>query len=185
MLFAGRGRVLSQRLVRTRIVTTIAVRDDTGNVQLDWNIQGGALGYELWDKVDAARPMEDICATAVDLLSAERIPGGSYECVTAPDVSGTLAHESFGHGVETDMFLKGRARAEHYLGQRVAPDHVNMLDDPTLPGAFGSYFFDDEGQIAAPTYIIRDGIFERGISDLYSSLKLDILRTGNGRRESF
>ncbi|MFL5735366.1 MAG: TldD/PmbA family protein [Chloroflexia bacterium] len=185
MLFAGRHRVLSQRLVRTRIVTQLAVRDDAGTMQYEWDIQGGSMGHELWDDVDRVRPLEDVCEVAVRLLSAERIPGGSYECVTAPDVSGTVAHESFGHGVETDMFLKGRARAEDYLGKRVAPDYVNMLDDPTLQGAFGAYFFDDEGQIAAPTYIIRDGIFERGISDLYSSLKLDILRTGNGRRESF
>jgi TldD protein len=105
--------------------------------------------------------------------------------VTAPVVTGVLAHESFGHGVETDMFMKERARAAHYLGRKVGSPLVNILDDPSYPGAFGSYFFDDEGWPARPTQIVEGGVFLHGISDLYSATALGIPRTANGRRQDY
>jgi TldD protein len=82
------------------------------------------------------------------------------------------------------MFLKQRARAAEYIGRRVGSPLVNIVDDPTFPGAYGSYFVDDEGQPASATQIIRDGILERGLTDLYSASRLGIPRSANGRRES-
>ena len=60
-----------------------------------------------------------------------------------------------------------------------------MFDDPTLPGAYGTYYFDDEGASARRVPIINHGVFVSGISDLYSAARLGIPRTGNGRRQNF
>jgi len=187
-VFANQSRVLHQNLTRLRLTTTLLVRDAAGNIQYDWDTAGGSLGCELFDQVDSPaypRSLAALHESALALLTAARIEPGVYDCICAPDVSGTVAHESFGHGVETDMFLKERALAADYLGQRMAGAEVNMFDDPTLPGAYGSYFFDDEGTLARPVVIIDDGVFVSGISDLYSAARLGIARTGNGRRESF
>ncbi|HMA35547.1 MAG TPA: TldD/PmbA family protein [Chloroflexia bacterium] len=187
-LFANRTRLLHQQLVRLRLYTTLLVRDAHGTIQRDWDIAGGALGFELFDQVESPAyevPLEALRDSALALLSAEHIEPGVYDCICAPDVAGTVAHESFGHGVETDMFLKGRARAADFLGQRMAAEDVNMCDDPTLPGAYGSYFFDDEGTLARPVPIIDRGVFVSGISDLYSAARMHLARTGNGRRQSF
>jgi TldD protein len=108
-----------------------------------------------------------------------------YEVICTPDVSGVIAHEAFGHGVELDMFLKDRARSAQYLGRPIASPLVDILDDPSYAHAYGSYFFDDEGQPATPTHIIRGGVFERGLSDLTSAHGLHVARSANGRRESF
>ena len=43
-----------------------------------------------------------------DSLGSEHVIPGEYEIITAPDVSGLIAHEAFGHGVEMDMFVKKR-----------------------------------------------------------------------------
>jgi TldD protein len=98
--------------------------------------------------------------------------------------SGVIAHEAFGHGMETDMFLKERARAAEFIGQKIGSDLVTIVDDPRLPGAYGSYFIDDEGQPAEATEIMRHGILLRGLTDLYSATRLGLPRTANGRRES-
>jgi len=82
------------------------------------------------------------------------------------------------------MFLKGRARGAEYIGRRVGSDLVNIVDDPTMPGGYGGYYVDDEGVLAGPTHIVRDGILQRGITDLYSASRLGIPRSANGRRES-
>ena len=118
------------------------------------------------------------------MLGAVPVPPGTYDVVTDTVTTGVIAHEAFGHGMETDMFLKERARAADYLGKRVGSDLVNIVDDPSMPGAYGSYFVDDEGREAGPTQIIRDGILQGGLTDLYSASRLGIRRTANGRRES-
>jgi len=62
---------------------------------------------------------------------------------------------------------------------------VNIVDDPSRAGGYGSYFFDDEGREASPTQIVEDGIFKRGITDLYSATALNIPRSANGRRQDY
>jgi len=81
--------------------------------------------------------------------------------------------------------MKERAKAAHYVGKRVGSDLVNIYDDPGYPGAFGSYFFDDEGLPSKATQIVKDGIFVRGITDFFSATKLGIERSPNGRRQDF
>ena len=72
-------------------------------------------------------------AIAVELLTAERIEPGEYTVISSPWVTGTLVHESFGHGVETDMFLKERAKAAQYIDKVVGSPLVNIWDDPSYP----------------------------------------------------
>ena len=60
---------------------------------------------EIADQV--LQELQGLCDNAVALLSAEKVPPGMYDVICTPDVSGVIAHEAFGHGVELDMFLKG------------------------------------------------------------------------------
>ncbi|HEU5317526.1 MAG TPA: TldD/PmbA family protein [Chloroflexota bacterium] len=181
-LFVNRARVASEELHRLQVFLTVFVADGAQR-RYDWFSQGGMGGLELADvKRETLEEMRD---TALMLLESKPVPPGTYDVVTDQSVTGVLAHEAFGHGVETDMFLKDRARGAHYVGKRVGSNLVNILDDPSVPGAYGTYFVDDEGQIATPTQIIKDGILQRGISDLYSATRLGIARSANGRRESF
>lgn len=180
--YIGRGRELTQRITRTVLAVFIAVSDGE-QVRYHVHIRGGTQGYEV-----AAITDEEIAQTAeiaVRLLSAGKVEPGEYDIVTDPSLSGVLAHESFGHGVELDLFPKGRALAAHYLNKRVAGPNVQVFDDPSLRGGFGSYFFDDEGELARPTHIMRDGIFVRPISDFASATFAPGIHTPNGRRQDF
>jgi TldD protein len=143
----------------------------------------GLKGIELIDEMEAGLP--ETVKIAEQLLDAERIEPGEYEVILSPDVAGLLAHESFGHGVETDMFIKGRARAAEYLGKPVASPIVNLRDGARAAEQTGSFWFDDEGVLGTDTLVIDKGIFKTGISDLLSALRLGIPPTGNGKRESF
>ena len=67
----------------------------------------GRKGPELFDNMEDRIPK--ITKIAKDLVSAERVEPGEYDVITAPDVTGLIAHEAFGHGVEMDMFVQGRA----------------------------------------------------------------------------
>jgi len=181
-VFADRTRLLSQYLTRIRFRIVLFASDGRA-MRFDWLGRDGTGGLEIAHFSD--EELHALANSAVALLSAGRVEPGFYDVVCDPSVAGVVAHEAFGHGVETDMFFKGRAKAAEYLGQSVGSELVNLLDDPTVPGAYGSYRVDDEGELASPTTILRCGIFERGLTDLYSAFKLGIPRTANGRRQSF
>ena len=118
------------------------------------------------------------------LTTAKPMIPGEYDIVTDTEMTGLIAHEAFGHGVEMDMFVKDRALAKEYVGKYVASPIVNMRDGAGSTVSAGSYFFDDEGVLAGDTQIIKNGILVSGISDLSSALELGTAPTGNGRRES-
>lgn len=143
----------------------------------------GRKGLELLAELEPKLP--ELAAELASLLDAIKIEPGEYEVILDPDVSGTLAHEAFGHGVETDMFYKGRAKAVEYVGKRVGSDLVTMYDGAAGQDQCGSFIFDDEGTSAAKTKIIDKGVLLGGISDSLSALALGIPLTGNGRREAF
>lgn len=122
---------------------------------------------------------------AVELLDSAAPKPGYYEIVTDPSITGLIAHEAFGHGVEMDMFVRDRAQAQEFMGKRVASPLVNMHDGAKAAFSVASYFFDDDGVLAQDTKIIEKGILRRGISDALSALELGTSPTGNGRRESY
>lgn len=180
-VFVSRGGMVTQQIRRTLLQLALFVSDGQQQ-RYHFLSRAGTGGLEVIEVDD--EDLGELAATVVSLLGAEPIPPGTYDVVSDPQTSGTIAHEAFGHGVETDMFLKQRARAAEYIGRRVGSPLVNIVDDPTFPGAYGTYFVDDEGQPASATQIIRDGILERGLTDLYSASRLGIPRSANGRRES-
>ena len=118
------------------------------------------------------------------LTTAKAIVPGVYDVITAPSITGLIAHEAFGHGVEMDQFVKDRALAKEFVGDYVASPICNMRDGAASTLSAASYFFDDDGVLACDTQIIKDGILVTGISDLASASQLGTVPTGNGRRES-
>ena len=182
-VFASQYSDLAQRIQRVNLFLVVIVSGEGGQIQYDYTSKSGGAGWEVLDFTD--EEIENLIESAVALLSAERIEPGEYQVIAAPGVSGTICHESFGHGVETDMFLKERARAAYFIDRAVGSSLVNIVDDPSRPGGYGSYFFDDEGRMASPTQIVENGIFRRGITDFYSATALDIPRSANGRRQDY
>lgn len=182
-VFANSVADLAQRVQRVHLFLVLFVAGSDGQVRYDWHSKSGTGGWELLEFSD--EDIAGVVKSTTDLLSAERIEPGEYQIISAPGVTGTIAHESFGHGVETDMFVKERAKAAHFIDKKVGSPKVDIADDPSVPGGFGSYFFDDEGQLAGPTKIVEHGIFKRGITDFYSATALDIPRSANGRRQDF
>lgn len=182
-VFCNRSADLGQRVQRLSLRIIVVVAGEDGSPRYDF-IRKAATGG--WENLDFSNEeIQTVVDNALSLLSAERIEPGEYTIVTSPDVSGTICHESFGHGVETDMFLKERAKAVHYIDKTVGSPLVHIWDDPSLPGEYGSYYFDDEGWLASPTQIVEAGVFRRGLTDLYSATVLDLPRSANGRRQDF
>ncbi len=140
-------------------------------------------GVELLE--DMMANVEKACDNVAEIFKAEPITPGTYDIICSPEVTGLIAHEAFGHGVEMDMFVKNRAKAKDYIGKAVASPVTEMHDGAKAATQVSSYLFDDEGTLASDTCIIKNGILQTGMCDLLSALSLGIKPTGNGKRESF
>ncbi len=143
----------------------------------------GLKGAEILDEMD--NKVEKIIQDLNDKLNAEAVVPGMYDVITTPEVTGLIAHEAFGHGVEMDMFVKERALAKDYIGKQVASDITSMRDGALSASQVSSYLFDDEGTLGSDTTIIDHGTLVTGISDVLSAMRLNTKPTGNGKRESF
>ncbi len=156
-------------------------REDS--IKYTFKTYSGVKGYEIIKELE--NNYRKIAEEAIRLLDAKPVKPGVYDVICAPDVTGLIAHEAFGHGVEMDMFVKGRAKGAEYINKQVASPITTMHDGAAAAKHVSSYLFDDEGTLGTDTTIIQEGILKNGISDLLSALKLGTTPTGNGKRESY
>ena len=181
-LFLTANRDMRQSYVYSEgMVAVIALKD--GAVKFGYESVSGREGPEIFEKL--GEKVERVAKNAEELLSSERIEPGEYEVIVSPEVSGLIAHEAFGHGVEMDMFVKNRALGAQYIGKRVGSDLVTMHEGAKPEIQVASYAFDDEGVLAHDTVEIRNGILKTGVCDALAALRLGVEPTGNGKRENF
>ena len=181
-LFLSAHRDLAQSYVYSE-GSVFAVAGAGEKTQVNYESVSGLAGAEI---LDALKEKAVSCvAAAKEMLSADRIVPGEYEVITSPEVSGLIAHEAFGHGVEMDMFVKNRALGKDYIGKRVGSDLVTMHEGAAYVDEVSSYAFDDEGNLAGDVVEIDHGILKTGICDALSALRLGVAPTGNGKRQSF
>ena len=181
-IFVSNKKVLDQKYDWINTTLQVVVRDGN-NIKYNYSVEGEADSKLALDAIE--KSYKNTLDIAIKLLDAKPIEPGVYDIITDPSISGLIAHEAFGHGVEMDMFVKNRAKAKDFVGKYVASPVVNMFDGAAATLSAASYFFDDDGIEASNTQIIKNGVLQTGISDSLSALQLGTKPTGNGRREAF
>jgi TldD protein len=129
--------------------------------------QYGTRGWELINELDLPAHAERIADEAQALLRAPQCPAMVTTLILGSHQMALQIHESVGHAIELDRILGWEAAfagtswlnlAE--LGSlRYGSELMNITIDPTIPGALGSFGFDDEGTPAARRDAVRNGIW--------------------------
>ena len=101
-LFISKNRELTQNYSWVNINIGAVVREGS-KVQMGHD---GAAYNSVEKSFEVAESKLEKCVKlAEELLNAESIVPGEYEIITEPSITGLIAHEAFGHGVEMDMFV--------------------------------------------------------------------------------
>lgn len=144
--------------------------------------------YNL-DRLMTPEHAEKAVSEAIDqaLVNLESVdcPAGELPVVLASGWPGVLLHEAVGHGLEGDFNRKGSSFYSGKVGQRVAAPGVTVVDDGTLADRRGSLNVDDEGFISQRNTLIKDGILVGYMQDKLNARLMNVLPTGNGRRQSY
>ncbi len=164
-LFANsEGAMIHGVVPRTRFFTLLTGASEKGAIQR-WYTKGQSGGWEVvenWDLPNAT--LNEANKMAEILEKGQKAPSDELDVVLGSEIVGIICHESCGHPQEADRIL-GREAAqagESYLksdmmGFQVGSNHVTVVDDPTLPGSYGYYEYDDEGVKASERVLIQHG----------------------------
>lgn len=169
----------------TRVIASVApLAFDGGRVEFDFLGEGGIGGTERLAFLSEPR-VKAAAEVSRALLSARAPPTGPMTVLLDPGVTGTFAHESFGHGTEADQFVRDRSYLKSILGEMVGPETLTIVDNGSYPGGWGSIYFDDEGNPGQRTVLIRNGRFVGALHDRETAEALHARPTGNTRRSDF
>jgi TldD protein len=125
----------------------------------------------------------DLCENF--LLNSVPATPGKYTVVLAPVVTGIFAHECFGHKSESDFMIGDEAtRKEWQIGKKVGPDNLTISESGNIMGS-GFVPYDDEGNKATMTHLIKNGVLSGRLHNSVSAADLNEPVTGNGRALNF
>jgi len=150
----------------------------------------GWEGIEAWKPWEVAR--EEAETLALILLKGRSPPKGRLDMVLGSEVVGIIVHESCGHPSEADRIM-GREAAqagESYmtsgmLGTRIGSPAVTIIDDPTIPGSYGFYLYDDEGVKGRPRYLFKKGIVNEFLHNRETAAVFNTSSNGSARASAY
>jgi len=146
-------------------------------------------GMEVLDQVGFWKGAAEISDEAIALLKAPNCPTGEVDLLLAPDQMILQIHESIGHPLEIDRIMgdernyAGRSfvTPEMFGTYQYGSELLNISFDPTVPGEYASYAFDDDGSRAEKVYLIKDGVLQAGLGGLTSQIRSGLPGVANAR----
>ena len=162
-----------------------AVASDGKEMETGFDSFGRNQGMEMFDDFDVVPFAKQVAHDAVEMLHAEPMQGGEMPVVINNGFGGVILHEACVHGLEATSVAKGMSVFCNKLGQKVASDIVNAVDDGTNLNALGSINVDDEGTPSKCNVLIENGILKSYLVDKRNSKKMNHPITGSSRRESY
>jgi TldD protein len=173
-----------------------AVRDGEAQQRSYPAAHGGesaARGWEFIASLKLVENAERVREEALQLLKADPCPSGEFDIILDSNQLALQIHESCGHPTELDRalgmelsFAGGSFLTPDQLGKlRYGSEKVTIIADATIPGALGSFGYDDEGVPAQRWPIIEEGLFVGYLSSRDTAPKIHQRSTGACRAESW
>ncbi len=151
------------------------------------------MGLEAWDHDEILAQCERTGTEALALLAAPNCPNDTRDLILAPDQMLLQIHESIGHPLELDRILGDErnyagwsfVKPEDFGKLQYGSSLMNVTFDPTVPGEYASYGFDDCGNPAKREFLIEKGVLKRGLGSLESQTRSKIPGVANFRSSSW
>ncbi|MGH9632772.1 MAG: TldD/PmbA family protein [Bryobacteraceae bacterium] len=118
---------------------------------------------------------------ALRRLGARKVPTQRVPIVFEPRTARSLLDNIF-QAVSGDSIYRRESFLAGKLGEKVGSEKLNVIDDGTMPGLFGSSPFDDEGVPSRRTGVIAKGVLGSYLLNTYTARKLGMKTTGNAAR---
>jgi len=71
------------------------------------------------------------------------------------------------------------------IGKKVGSEYATVIDDPTVPGTYGYYAYDQEGVKARPRYLYMKGLINEFLQNRETASNFGIQSNGSSRCETY
>ncbi len=179
------GTYVQDTRVRTRCaINAVAANEITK--QSGYKAPGGSYGFEFYtEQVNIDEVAEEASRVAVTMLHADECPSGKFPVVIDNGFGGVIFHEAVGHSLEATSVAKGASVFSGKKGELIANPLISAVDDGTIPNAWGSATYDDEGNLQKHRQLIKDGVLTSYMIDKLNAIRMNDECTNSGRRESY
>jgi len=162
-----------------------AIAKDKNGMQSSGENFGGNMSISAYKEYDLKGMAEEACKSAITMLDAPEMKGGTYDVVMHNGFGGVLFHEACGHSLEATSVAKGQSVFTGKMGEKIASSVVTAIDDGSVPNAWGSSNIDDEGTPTQKNVLIENGVLKSYMWDFADQRRMEHPLTGSSRRESY
>ncbi len=151
--------------------------------------EDGAMQRDYWfsvarslDKLESPEQVGKIAAQrTLRRLGGRKVKTAQVPIIFDPLVATSILEHIF-EGVNGDSVYRGASFLAGKLGEKIAGDRVNIIDDGTMVGGFGTSPFDGEGIPTRRTIVVENGVLKSYLLNTYTAKKLGLQTTANASR---
>jgi PmbA protein len=152
-------------------------------------VEGSAMQRDYWysvamtlKKLQSPEEIGKIAAQrTLRRLGARKVKTARVPIVFERTVAGALINHIF-EAVNGDSIYRGASFLTGKLNEKIAGDNINVVDDGTMRGGFGTSPFDSEGVPSRKTVVVENGMLKSYLLNTYTAKKLNLQTTGNASR---
>ncbi|RDE13499.1 MAG: hypothetical protein C4K48_08315 [Candidatus Thorarchaeota archaeon] len=174
------GIVKSERKTCISIYTYPIIKDGKD--------QTASYEYQVSRRLNEINP-EWVGTNAAELargfLRPKTIDGGEMSVLFAPLGASAILGRGLADAVNADEVQMGRSYITDALGEGIASEKLEIVDDGLLPGGIGTRSFDAEGFPSQRTSVIKAGVLRSLLHNSYTANKENVDNTGNASRPSY
>lgn len=134
-----------------------------------------------FDDLDVVIAARDAAARSTRLLGARQPASRRIPVIFDPLVTQSVLG-LLGSALSGEAVLKGRSMFAERVGEEVAAANVTLVDDPTIPEAFGAATNDGEGVPTRRVELIVGGRLQGFLHNVYTARRASTHTTGSAMR---
>ncbi|HUI40006.1 MAG TPA: TldD/PmbA family protein [Methanothrix sp.] len=146
-------------------------------------------GSEFQNARSLSQDLSDVGRAAAEMalasLGGVKAESGTFDVLLRPLAFAELMEYTLLPSLSAESVQKGRSALRGRVGERIASEGFNIVDDGLLAGGIDSSSFDGEGVPSRRTALIEDGTLLGFLYDSYTAGKAGVSSTGNAVRSGY
>ena len=182
---AGRSLILNSNGVSIEnngtgfgISLSVTIQKD-GEVATAYNSASSRF-YDL----DGEKLANEVCDLAKSSLNSKPIETDNYN-VVLDYYAATGLLQTFITAFDGENVARGRSILKDKIGSEIVNPSLSIIDNPLLEKGMNTTRCDGEGSVSETTELIKDGVLNSFIYDIYTANKEGVKTTSNGYRGSY
>lgn len=157
---------------------SVTIQKD-GQIATAYNSQSSRF-FDL----DGEKLAIEVCNLAKSSLDTKPIDTNDYDVVLDYYATTGLL-QTFISAFNGENVMRGRSILKDKMGMEIANPNLTIVDNPLLENGMCTSKCDGEGSVSEKTELVKDGVLNSFIYDIYTANKQGVKTTSNGLRGSY